>query len=185
MGMKRNLTHFRIAELCNCLKNPHRSWLAHMSSQFKANGFGCFLRFPPPPYWNTRRPWRRVSIGNNDPWTPPQLFPSSSSFHVFYKLMSKLWNPQFFKTVNDMFISFFPFFFLFFIYLLMIVGINITFYLDSYLFKSLALFFCHRADRICLPIRCRSFKSNLKKNGNICYNAGTTAKSVSWRSHFY
>ena len=153
MGLKRNLTHFRIAELCNCLKNLHRSWLAHMSSQLKANGFGCFLRFPPPPYWNTRRPWRRVSIGNSDPWThpwtPPQLFPSSSSFHVFYKLMSKLWNPQFFKTVNDMFISFFPFLFLFFIYLLMIVRINITFYLDSYLFKSLALFFCHRADLTC------------------------------------
>ena len=60
---------------------------------------------------------------------------------------------RFFKTVNDMFISFFPFFFLFFIYLLMIVGINITFYLDSYLFKSLALFFCHRADRICLQMQ--------------------------------
>ena len=25
MGLKRNLTHFHIAELCNCLKNPHRS----------------------------------------------------------------------------------------------------------------------------------------------------------------
>ena len=48
-----------------------------------------------------------------------------------------------------MFISFFPFLFLFFIYLLMIVRINITFYLDSYLFKSLALFFHHRADLTC------------------------------------
>ena len=25
MGLKGNLTHFRIAKLCNCLKNPHRS----------------------------------------------------------------------------------------------------------------------------------------------------------------
>ena len=48
-----------------------------------------------------------------------------------------------------MFISFFPFLFLFFIYLLMIVRINITFYLDSYLFKSLALFLCRKAGRIC------------------------------------
>ena len=40
MGLKRNLTHFRIAELCNCLKNPHRSLLAHMSFQLKVNGFG-------------------------------------------------------------------------------------------------------------------------------------------------
>ena len=40
MGLKRNLTHFCIAELCNCLKNPHRSWLAHMSLQLKVNGFG-------------------------------------------------------------------------------------------------------------------------------------------------
>ena len=77
-----------------------------------------------------------------------------------------------------MFISFFPFLFLFFIYLLMIVGINITFYLDSYLFKSLALFFCHRADLTCRQMQ--EFQvTNLKKNGNICYNAGTTAKSVS------
>ena len=24
MGLKRNLTHFNTAKLCNCLKNPHR-----------------------------------------------------------------------------------------------------------------------------------------------------------------
>ena len=40
MWLKRNLTHFCIAELCNCLKNTHRSWLAHMSLQLKVNGFG-------------------------------------------------------------------------------------------------------------------------------------------------
>ena len=40
MGLKRNLTHFRITEPCNCLKNPLRSWLAHMSFQLKVNGFG-------------------------------------------------------------------------------------------------------------------------------------------------
>ena len=52
-----------------------------------------------------------------------------------------------------MFLSFFPFLFSFFIYLLMIVRINITFYLDSYLFKSLALFLCHRADGICCQMQ--------------------------------
>ena len=59
----------------------------------------------------------------------------------------------------------------------MIVGINITFSLDSYLFKSLTLFFCHRADRICLQMQ--EFQVKPEENGNICYNAGTTAKSVS------
>ena len=57
--------------------------------------------------------------------------------------------PAVFKTVNAMFISFFPLLFLFFIYLLMIVRINITFYLDRYLFKSLAFFSAiELADRI-------------------------------------
>ena len=93
--------------------------------------------------------------------------------------------PAVFKTVNAMFISFFPLLFLFFIYLLMIVRINITFYLDRYLFKSLAFFFCHRAGGPDLPSDAGDFKSNLKKNGKICYNAGTTAKSVSCSSHFY
>ena len=45
MGLKRNLTHFNTAKLCNCLKNPHRSWLAHMSFQFKVNGFGLPAKF--------------------------------------------------------------------------------------------------------------------------------------------
>ena len=54
-----------------------------------------------------------------------------------------------------------------------------TFHLDRYLFKSPALFFCHRAGGPDLPSDVGDFKSNLKKNGKICYNAGTTAKSVS------
>ena len=66
--------------------------------------------------------------------------------------------PAVFKTVNAMFISFFPLLFLFFIYLLMIVRINITFYLDRYLFKSLALFFCHRTGGTGFAVRCRRFQ---------------------------
>ena len=93
--------------------------------------------------------------------------------------------PAVFKTVNAMFISIFPFLFLFFIYHFMIVRINMTFHLDRYLFKSPALFFCHRAGGPDLPSDVGDFKSNLKKNGKICYNAGTTAKSVSCSSHFY
>ena len=87
--------------------------------------------------------------------------------------------PAVFKTVNAMFISIFPFLFLFFIYHFMIVRINMTFHLDRYLFKSPALFFCHRAGGPDLPSDVGDFKSNLKKNGKICYNAGATAKSVS------
>ena len=65
----------------------------------------------------------------------------------------------------------------------MIVGINITFYLDSYLFKSLALFFCHRADLTCRQMQ--EFQvTNLKKNGNICYNAGPQRK-VSHEVHIF
>ena len=57
--------------------------------------------------------------------------------------------PAVFKTVNAMFISFFPLLFLFFIYLLMIVRINITFYL-AVTFLNLLLFFSaiELADRI-------------------------------------
>ena len=53
-----------------------------------------------------------------------------------------------------MFISFFPFLFLFFIYLLMIVRINITFYLDSYL----SILLCFSAIELTgFAVRCRRF----------------------------
>ena len=96
MGLKRNLTHFCIAELCNCLKNPHRSWLAHMSFQLKVNGFGLpakwklvfTLRFPPPPFWNTTRPWRRVYMDNSDPSPLPNPPPTPPLFSGIVYLLS-------------------------------------------------------------------------------------------------
>ena len=81
MGLKRNLTHFCIAELCNCLKNPHRSWLAHMSFQLKVNGFGlpanCGSRRR---HFETRQDpgdeftWTTVSPSLPNPPPTPPLF---------------------------------------------------------------------------------------------------------------
>ena len=59
-----------------------------LPAQSKWLWFASKLRFPPPPFWNTTRPWRRVYMDNSDPSPLPNPPPTPPLFGGIVYLLS-------------------------------------------------------------------------------------------------